>query len=72
MSEPKKYTFIVVVLEDIDGKRGHVYRVRLESGEGHKLVLEADTSAIFEGLPKGAELQITMQRSQATLPQKED
>ena len=72
MTEPKKYRFVVVALEDIDGQRGHIFRVRLKSDEGHKLVLEAPTSAIFEGLPKGAELQITMLKSQATLPSTED
>ena len=68
MSEPKKFSFVVLALEDIDGQRGHVFRVRLKSKEGHKLVLEAATSAIFEGLPKGATLLITMAIPQTTLP----
>ena len=72
MSEPKRYRFVVVGLEDVDGIRKHAFRVRLASklpdGKTHKLVLEGDSRDIFEGMPKGSSVEIVMHKAQTTLP----
>ena len=75
MSEPKRYRFVVVALEDVDGIRKHVFRVRLAAklpdGKTHKLVLEGDSRDIFNGLPKGSSVEIAIHKAQTTLPTEE-
>lgn len=71
MAEPKKYRFVVVGLEDVDGIRKHVFRVRLAStnpsGMTHKLVLEGEDRSLFDGFPKGSSVEVTVNKTQTTL-----
>ena len=76
MSEPKKYRFVVVGLEDVDGIRKHVFRVRLAAklpeGKTHKVVLEGSSRDIFAGFPKGSSVEIAIYKAQTTLPTEEE
>ena len=76
MSEPKKYRFVVIGLEDIDGIRKHVYRVRFAceqpDGKQHRLVIEGDSRDIFAGFPKGSDVEVSIQKTQTTLTPTED
>lgn len=71
MAEPKKYRFVVVALEDNDGIRKHVFRVRLAAklpgGLTHKLVLEGEDRSMFDGLPKGSSVEVSVHKAQTTL-----
>lgn len=58
MSEPVKYSFAVVGRVTRESEKGKVYQVKLRSAEGHKLTLEADSSAIFEGYPIGHNVEV--------------
>jgi len=71
LPEPKTYRFVVVGLEDVDGIRKHVFRVRLAAklpdGLTHKLVLEGSGREIFDGMPKGSNVQVVVTQTQTTL-----
>jgi len=71
MSEPKVISFCVLARVKRETDKGTVYRVQMKSVEGHKLTLESDSSAIFEGYPIGEYIAARLSAVQTTLPTEE-
>jgi len=67
MAKPEKIEFRVVARDKTETAKGEVYSVKLQSKEGHRLVLKADTSAIYNGFVIGDKVTIAVLKEQGTL-----
>jgi len=66
--KPETLRFMVVGRSTRETASGVIYEVRLQSKSGHRLVLRADSSAIFEGYVIGSFVDISVGKEQTTLP----
>jgi len=67
MAKKEPISFLVVGRVKRENSKGIVYQVKLRSKEGHRLILESDSSAIFDGFPVDDKVSVFIDRVQATL-----
>lgn len=67
MAKPEKIEFMVIARDRMETAKGEVYSVKLQSKGGHRLILKAETSAIYNGYGIGDKVTITISKEQTTL-----